>query len=90
MGINHNPKIWLQAADDAAEGFLSQSADVRENGNDNGYNCISVLSSLESLADAVYYINHPLYQFIKSHTNQWYHDGMTQAPNFATNWAKQG
>ncbi|AYC17690.1 hypothetical protein DZA65_00784 [Dickeya dianthicola] len=83
---NHNPEIWLQAADDAAQSFLSQPADVRENGSDNGYNRISVLSSMESLADAVYYLNHPLYQFIKSHSNQWFRDGMTQAPEFTASW----
>ncbi|SLM62846.1 hypothetical protein DAQ1742_01916 [Dickeya aquatica] len=87
---NHNAEIWLQAADDVAQSFLSQPADVRESGSDNGFNRISVLSSLESLADAVYWLDHSLYQFIKSHSYQWFLDGMTQAPEFAINWAKKG
>ncbi|WP_152508178.1 hypothetical protein [Dickeya dadantii] len=90
MKINHNPEIWLQAADDAAESFLSQPTDVRESGSDNSYTRINVLSSLEALADAVYYLNHNLCIFIKNRANQWYRDGMMHAPEFAINWAKKG
>ncbi|MCH4997840.1 hypothetical protein I1A41_16705 [Pectobacterium carotovorum] len=87
-GINHNPAIWLQAADDAANSFLSQPPAQRESGNDNGYCKISVLSSLEALGDAVYYLNYPLYQFIKIHSNQWYSEGMTRQPEFSAAWAE--
>ncbi|MFC3394326.1 hypothetical protein ACFOGG_05385 [Brenneria rubrifaciens] len=41
--------------------FLSQTPAQREAGNDHGYCKISVLSSLEVLADAVSYLNYPLY-----------------------------
>lgn len=87
--INHNPGIWLQAADDAANSFLLQPAEVREHGSDNGYCKISVLSSLESLADALYYLDYPLYQFIKTHSNQWYSEGMTRRPEFSAAWTKR-
>ncbi|MEC5342175.1 hypothetical protein ABRZ24_06085 [Brenneria populi] len=87
--MQHNPEIWLQAADDAANSFLSQPPAQREAGNDNGYCKISVLSSLEVLADAVYYLNYPLYQFIKIHANQWYSHGMSHPPEFAATWAKR-
>lgn len=86
---NHNAEIWLQAADDAAQSFLSQPAGMQEGDGNNGYNRVSVLSSLESLADAVYWLDHSLYQFIKSHSYQWFLDGMTQAPEFTASWVRR-
>ncbi|WP_248466108.1 hypothetical protein [Pectobacterium versatile] len=87
--MKHSPEIWLHAADDAANSFLSQPPEQREGGNDNGFCKISVLSSLEGLADSVYYLNYPLCQFIKIHANQWYSRGMSLPPEFAAAWAKR-
>ncbi|RRO03820.1 MULTISPECIES: hypothetical protein [Pectobacterium] len=82
--MKHNPEIWLQAADDAAESFLSQSvADLK---SDAGYDAVSVLSTLHGISDAVYYLNEPLYHFIKHHTQQWFLGGMSQHPSFLTAW----
>ncbi|KFF67226.1 hypothetical protein [Pectobacterium brasiliense] len=87
--MKHNPEIWLQAADDAVESFLSQHAAVREFGNGRGYCCVSVLSSLESLADAVHYLNYPLSKFIKAHANHWRRYGMgTHHPEFLKAWQR--
>lgn len=84
MELKHNPEIWLQAADDASESFLSQSVAVLK--SDVGYSAVCLLSTLYAIADAVYYLNEPLYHFIKHHTQQWYLDGMSQCPSFLAAW----
>lgn len=86
--MKHNPEIWLQAADDAVESFLSQSA-FGGMGNDRGYTPVCVLSSLEALADAVYYLNYPLFRFIKSRAEHWRRYGMAhQPPKFLKEWQR--
>ncbi|MBT9186379.1 hypothetical protein [Pectobacterium punjabense] len=84
--MKHNPEIWLQAADDVANTFLSQSTEVRESVSNDTFNHIGIIWMLETLADAVYYINEPLCYFIRKHGDKWHRDGMKKPPEFAANW----
>ncbi|MBQ4761534.1 hypothetical protein GMW39_15450 [Pectobacterium parmentieri] len=86
MELKHNPEIWLQAADDAANSFLSQPESLRFSCEAGAYTRLNVLTSLDTLADAVYYLNYPLYQFIKCHMKEWYHSDCAFPPEFLRAW----
>lgn len=84
--MKHDLEIWLRAADDAANSFLSQTPAQRNICDDKNFDCVSVLSSLENLADALYFLDESLSKFIRNKTNQWYRAGMAQAPEFLAAW----
>lgn len=74
-----NRILWLNAADNLVDAYLNPAAQ-------RDFNAVSVLSALEHTADALYYLDHSLYSFIKEHARRWFNSGMTEPANFTTQW----
>ncbi|PWC09594.1 hypothetical protein [Brenneria corticis] len=85
--MKHNPEIWLQAADDVANSFLSQPPELRKDESE-GFSKTDVLITLSDLADALDLLNYPLSSFIRFRAENWYHEGMSHAPDFAVHWSQ--
>ncbi|GAA3594363.1 hypothetical protein GCM10023078_22290 [Gibbsiella greigii] len=73
--------LWLNAADCLVDAYLNPAENI-------GFDSVSVLTALENVSDALYYLDEPLCQFIVEHTCRWFGSGMTAPADFVACWQR--